>query len=57
MKKGKKIGLSLNKKVISNFTASKLSGGSSEARSRYDDCQNGGGGTYDSHDGSFCLCK
>jgi hypothetical protein len=56
MKKSKKIGLSLNKKTVSKFKSGQLSGGSSQARSRYGDCQNGGGGTWSVDNASICVC-
>ena len=54
MKRSKTIGLTLNKKVISNFTKEQLNGGSSDSTRN---CPSGGtGGTYNSHEGSFCVC-
>ncbi len=60
MKKSKKIGLSLNKKVVSNLTRNQLNGGrGSFTCSVYTiwGCPPGGGGTYTQDDGSACKCK
>lgn len=60
MKKSKKIGLSLNKKVVSSLQSNQLKGGTrSFTCSVYTiwGCPGGGGGTYTCGDGSECKCK
>ncbi|MEM8764918.1 MAG: hypothetical protein AAGD88_13950 [Bacteroidota bacterium] len=54
MKKSKKIGLSLNKKTISQFHMTKINGGSSDDPGT-GACGSGGGSTNNT--GSWCACK
>ncbi|MEL7269631.1 MAG: class I lanthipeptide [Bacteroidota bacterium] len=56
MKKSKKIGLSLNKKTISQLHVNQINGGSSGTHDPGSGaCGSGGGSTNNT--GSWCACK